>query len=175
MSDVASPPMMSMMAWWDPKDRTVTLYPGSLVPGLLCVDGKSIAFVTPTARVFDCPLRETTLSMEGFLQASSCSFRIMCSDTIYRMYLTRHGARKLSRDQLEGLEKDQLEGVEGALNATSAGVGLAGGSLAGFASVLSFMGNAVQTYSVMRSLTKARSNYKLLQERVSSSGEIQIR
>ena len=82
MSDVPPPPMVSMPAWWDPKDRTVMAGFSSFVPGLLSVDGESIAFATPTARVFDCPLRETTLSMKGFLQATTCSFRITCGDTI---------------------------------------------------------------------------------------------
>lgn len=39
MSDVASPSVVSMLAWWDPKDRTVILDSGPIVPGLLCVDG----------------------------------------------------------------------------------------------------------------------------------------
>lgn len=129
--------------------------------------GESIAFVTPAARVFDCPLRESALSMRGFWQASACSFRITCGDTIYRMYLSPHkGARKLSRDQFEG--------IEGALNASSAAGMLVGGSIAGFSGVLDLAGNAVGTYSAMRSLTMARRNYKLLQERVSGYGEKQV-
>ena len=105
--------------------------------------------------------------MRGFWQASACSFRITCGDTIYRMYLSPHkGARKLSRDQFEG--------IEGALNASSAAGMLVGGSIAGFSGVLDLAGNAVGTYSAMRSLTMARRNYKLLQERVSGYGEKQV-
>jgi hypothetical protein len=182
MSDVAPPPMVSMPAWWDPKDRTVMAGFSSFVPGLLSVDGESITFTTPTGRVFDCPLRETTLSMKGFLQATTCSFRITYGDTIYRIWLTQpEGARELSRDQLEGIERDQLGGergqledIEGALDTASSAAGLVSVSMADFFSVLSFMGKSVLMYSVIRSLMKARRNYKLLQERVSSAGEIQV-
>ena len=136
MSDVAPPPMVSMPAWWDPKDRTVMAGFSSFVPGLLSVDGESITFTTPTGRVFDCPLRETTLSMKGFLQATTCSFRITYGDTIYRIWLTQpEGARELSRDQLEGIERDQLGGergqledIEGALDTASSAAGLVSSS-----------------------------------------------
>jgi hypothetical protein len=182
MSDVAPLPMVSMPAWWDPKDRTLMAGFSSFVPGLLCVDGDSIAFITPSARVFDCPLRETTLSMKGFLQATTCSFRINCCDTIYRIWLTQPGgAKKLSKDQLDGIERDQLEDerdrledIEGALNTASDAAGLVSVSLADFFSVLSFIGQAALMHSTIRSLMKARRNYKLLQGRVSGPGEIQI-
>lgn len=166
MSEVVSPPVVSMLAWWDPKDRTLIFDPGCIVPGMLCVGPESIAFLTPDARVFDGQLRETALSMKGFWQASSCSFRITCNGTAYRIYLSpRKGARKLSRDQLEA--------IEGALNATSAVGHLIGGSMAGSSRVFGPMGNVVHTYSVKTSLRKARRNYKLLQERVSGAGGIQ--
>jgi hypothetical protein len=167
MSEVASPPVVSMLAWWDPKDRTLIFDPGSAVPGMLCVGPESIAFLTPDAWVFDGLLRETALSMKGFWQASSCSFRITCNGTAYRMYLSpRKGARKLSGDQLEA--------IEGALNAMSAAGRLMGRSMAGSSGVFGLMGNVVQTHSVMTSLRRARRNYKLLQERVSGAGGIQV-
>lgn len=167
MSDVASPSAVSMLAWWDPKNRTAILDPGPIVPGLLCVYGDSIAFATPTARVFDCPLRETALSMKGFWQASSCAFRITCGDTVYRIYLSPpKGARKLSRDQLDG--------IENALSAASAVGDLAGGSMASFSGVLGLMGDVIGTYSAASSFGQARRNYKLLQQRVSGVDRIQV-
>jgi hypothetical protein len=180
MTDAATPPMVSMPAWWDPKDRTFLPDTVSFVPGLLCVDGKSIAFITPTARAFDCPLRETKLSKKGFF--TTCSFRITCGGTVYRIWLTRaEGTRKLSKDQLDGIGKDWLEGerdkleeIEGALDTASDAAGSVSVGLAGFFSIFSFIGNSVLLYSNTRSLIKARRNYKLLWERVMGSSEIQV-
>jgi hypothetical protein len=74
----------------------------SVVPRILIVNEGSIAFIAPGMAVFNCPLKETELSPRSFLEASSCSFRITCDHTDYRLYLIRpQSAPKLSKNHVE--------------------------------------------------------------------------
>ncbi|HXZ76900.1 MAG TPA: hypothetical protein VEH31_39345 [Streptosporangiaceae bacterium] len=163
MSDITPPPVASMPAWWDPKDRKILFNPGSIVPGVLFVSESSISFVTREETVFDCPLNERVPTLKGFFQAATCAFRLTCNDITYRLYLCPpQGAPKLSRDHLNGVVQT--------LQATSYGGNLIGGTVAGFTGVLGFVGDAVGTVSATADLVRARRNYKLIQERIASYG-----
>lgn len=163
MNNTTPSSVASMPAWWDPKDRKILLNPGSIVPGLLFVSGNSISFVTREATVFDCPLNKSAPTLKGFLQASTCAFRITCDGITYRLYLCPpQGAPKLSRDHVEGIVET--------LHATSFGGTLIGGTVAGFTGVLGFVGDTVGAVYATADLVRARRNYKLIQERIASYG-----
>ena len=163
MTDITPPPVASMPAWWDPKDRKILLNPGSIVPGVLFVSENSISFVTREETVFDCPLNESVPTLKGFFQAATCAFRITCNDITYRLYLCPpQGAPKLSRDHVEGIVET--------LHVTSYGGSLIGGTVAGFTGVLGFVGDTVGTVYATADLVRARRNYKLIQERIASYG-----
>ena len=104
MSSATPPPVVSMLAWWDPKDRKIVFNPDSIVPGVLFLGGNSISFVTPDTTVFECLLDERPPSLRGFFQALTCAFRITCDGITYRLYLyPPQGAPKLTKDHLEGI------------------------------------------------------------------------
>ena len=163
MTSVMSPPAISMPAWWDPKNRKMVWNPNSIVPGILIISEGSIAFITPGTAVFDCPLKEAALSPRTSLEACSCSFRITCGGTTYRLYLIApQGAPKLSKDHVEEI------GIT--LHATSAAGALIGGSIASVTEVFGFIGDAVEAFTGTASLMKARKNYKLLQQLMTGAG-----
>ena len=163
MSNVMSPPAISMPAWWDPKNRKVIWNPHSIVPGILIISGESIAFVTPGTAVFNRPLKETALSPRTSLEACSCSFRITCGCTTYRLYLIApQGAPKLSKDHVEEI------GIT--LQTASTAGALIGGSIASVTEVFGFIGDAVEAFTATASLVKARKNYKLLQQLMTGAG-----
>lgn len=163
MSNVMSPPAISMPAWWDPKNRKAVWNPHSIVPGILIISGGSIAFVTPGTAVFNRPLKETALSPRTSLEACSCSFRITCGCTTYRLYLIApQGAPKLSKDHVEEI------GIT--LQTASAAGALIGGSIASVTEVFGFIGDAVEAFTATASLVKARKNYKLLQQLMTGAG-----
>ena len=163
MSDVTSPLTVSMLAWWDPKDRTMLWNSYSLVPGILMVGADSIAFVTPDVTVFDYPLSEIEMFDITYLKIFSGSFRITRGDSTYRLYLLPpQGARKLSKDHLEGI------GIT--LQATSAAGTLIGGSVVALTDLFGVLGDAIDAISGTASLVKTRRNYRLLHERITGSG-----
>ena len=67
MSNVMSPPAISMPAWWDPKNRKAVWNPHSIVPGILIISGGSIAFVTPGTAVFNHPLKGNSTFTEDLV------------------------------------------------------------------------------------------------------------
>jgi hypothetical protein len=152
---------MTMLAWWDPKGRTLILNPQSVRPGVLSVDEETIAFVTPEGELFNSLIKDADLVMQGILGAWTCAFKIQHGARLY-LYPPQ-GAPRLS--------KDHLDGIGMTLHAAAYSGMLIGGSLAGLAGVLDPIGDVIDAYSSTKSLLEARKNYKLLQQRIADKRE----
>lgn len=167
---------MSMPAWWDPKDRTIITDSQSLVPGMLCVGAESITFLTPDARVFDCPLRQTALSSKNPWRR--LSVRITSGGTVYRIYLSppTSSTPKLSRNQLRGIAEAANDRSGDYLGLADAVLG-AMSHLPGAFGVIGFVADLFvqldEGLSQEEALRYYRENYKLVKERFRGAGRIQ--
>lgn len=161
MNSSPVPPEVTIPAWWDPKNRKAVLNPSTIVPGILYVDGESLAFTTPAGIVFSCPLEEAP-QLTGFASSCTLAFRITRGETTYRLYmLPSKGAPRLS--------KDHLEGIENALCAASITGDLIGHSLAQAAGILGAAGDIIDAYSSAKELLAAKKNFKLLRARIADA------